>query len=436
MIRNKTLQDYEQSINQCVRCGACQAHCPAYLQQRNEGAVARGKLAIARAMLQGEVQTGAHLTEDMSMCLLCGSCVIKCPNKVPTDKIVGAVRRELSRQSGVSLTSRAIGAITGSTSLMKKLAQAVRRVSPAVFRKIPASSGLRLRFPIQGMELRTIPLFAPKNLFAYYPEYQPGDPDKPVIGIFAGCGITYLYPEIGKYMIEILRLLGYSIFFPHDQGCCGIPARSAGNGPVIEKLVRQNVAAFSRRRVDYILTGCASCHAGIGELPETMVGPVEEFSSKVMDIHVFLYQQGLHHSLSALPRSTSRIDLTYHDPCHLRTHGITREPRELLQSLPAVRYREMENAGSCCGLGGTFSIAHYEQSQKIGALKAENLKKTGAQYIATACPGCMIQLQDAINQAGLHTQVMHTLELLHSTLTHTADISRLKELLPSVNTNQ
>ncbi len=416
MIRNKTLREYEQVLNQCVRCGACQAHCPAYLQERTEGAVARGKLALAQAMIKGEMQAGKHLSEDMSMCLLCGSCVIKCPNHVPTDKIIGAVRRELTKKSGLSFTGRAVSTITGSASLMKKLAQAARKISPALFRTLPASSGLRLRFPIHGMESRTIPPVAPKNLFACYPEYMHGESDKPVVGIFAGCGITYLYPAIGAAMIETLRMLGYSIFFPHDQACCGIPARSAGNGGVIEKLVRRNVAAFSRQKVDVILTGCASCHAGIGELPETMVGPVEQFSNKVMDIHVFLHQQGVHHTLARLPRSTSPESLTYHDPCHLRTHGITMEPRELLQSLPHMRYLEMENAGTCCGLGGTFSITHYRQSRQIGALKAVHLKQTGASHIATACPGCMIQLQDSINQAGLRVRVIHTMELIHGAL--------------------
>ncbi|PIE58303.1 MAG: lactate dehydrogenase [Desulfobulbus propionicus] len=416
MIRNKTLQEYASEIKQCVRCGACQAHCPAYHQERSEGSVARGKLALAAAMLAGDVQAGKRLTEDMSMCLMCGSCVLKCPNKVPTDKIVGAVRRELHRQSGMSFTGRAVSTITGSAPLMRKLAGITRSLSPALFREIPASSGLRLRFPLHSMEQRTVPRFSAKNLFAIYPEFLPGSPDKPVIGLFAGCGITYFYPNIGAAMIEVLRLLGYSIAFPHSQGCCGIPARSAGNGAIIEKLVHQNIAAFANRRVDYILTGCASCLAGIRALPETMVGPVEAFSSKVMDIHVFLHRQEIHKRLAHRSASQDLPTVTYHDPCHLRTNGITREPRELLKALPGIRFTEMEEAAVCCGLGGTFSLTHYEQSQQIGERKAANIKQSGAEYVATSCPGCMIQLRDALEQAEIQIKVLHTMELLYQAL--------------------
>jgi glycolate oxidase iron-sulfur subunit len=96
----------------------------------------------------------------------------------------------------------------------------------------------------------------------------------------------------------------------------------------------------------------------------------------------------------------------------LKTQGITREPRELLKSLPNVEFVEMEHASSCCGLGGTFSVHHYECSRAIGARKVPGLKESGASLIATACPGCIIQLQDIINHAGVKMKAVHILELL------------------------
>jgi len=116
--------------------------------------------------------------------------------------------------------------------------------------------------------------------------------------------------------------------------------------------------------------------------------------------------------LAELPEPEHKLRVTYHDPCHLRTQGITREPRQILQALPQVEFVEMEAAGSCCGLGGTYSVYHYENSKKIGAKKAGYIKSSGAAMVATDCPGCIMQLQDSLNQAGAEVKVGHILDLL------------------------
>jgi glycolate oxidase iron-sulfur subunit len=113
-----------------------------------------------------------------------------------------------------------------------------------------------------------------------------------------------------------------------------------------------------------------------------------------------------------LPKKGERLRVAYHDPCHLRTAGITKEPRALLRALPGIDYVEMEGADRCCGLGGTFSVYHWETSKKIGDRKAPGLEKSGAALLATACPGCMMQLQDTIVRAGLPVKVVHVLELI------------------------
>ena len=99
-----------------------------------------------------------------------------------------------------------------------------------------------------------------------------------------------------------------------------------------------------------------------------------------------------------------------------RTQGITKEPRQILQALPQVDYVEMPEAGTCCGLGGTYSVYHYDTSKKIGAKKASNIEASGAEIVATDCPGCIMQLQDSINHAGGTQHSMHILELLAEAL--------------------
>ncbi|MDH3454339.1 MAG: (Fe-S)-binding protein, partial [Desulfuromonadales bacterium] len=120
--------------------------------------------------------------------------------------------------------------------------------------------------------------------------------------------------------------------------------------------------------------------------------------------------------LAALPKAETRIKVTYHDPCHLRTQGITKEPRQILKALPQVEFVEMPEAGTCCGLGGTYSVYHYDTSKKIGAKKAANIATSGAELVATDCPGCIMQLQDSINHAAGAQRSIHILELLAEAL--------------------
>ena len=418
MDTNKTLKDFESIIRECVKCGVCQAHCPAYLATKEEGSVARGKIALAAALLDKEAGLEKRLQDDISMCLMCGSCVDKCPNNVPTHEIVGAIRREITDNQGLSLIGKGVSTLLSRKVLMKTMSKAGAALSPLFLKKVPESSGLRLRFPSPVMKDRTLPKVSFRNLFDRLPEYIEGQPGKPVVGFFAGCAITYLYPEIGEIMVDILNKLGYSVYLPKAQKCCGIPALSSGNGKLVQELSEVNVALFRDKEVRYIITACASCNGGIGEYYKTMKDDLSDFTDKVIDFSVFLKQTGFYETLAALDKwpDDKRRRVTYHDPCHLKTQGITREPRELLKTLPNVDFVEMENASSCCGLGGTFSVYHYETSKKIGERKLPGIEESRAELVATACPGCIMQLQDIINHGGLKVRAVHILELIAEAL--------------------
>jgi len=421
MNKNKTLKDYEPQIRECVKCGACQAHCPTYLEERREGSVARGKIALAAALLDKSGDLEKRLRQDISMCLMCGSCVTKCPNKVPTDKIVGAIRREITDHRGLSLLGRGVSTVIGNKPLMKAAAKTGAALSPLILKEVPASSGLRLRFPVPLMKDRSLPAIPSENLFDLFPEFIEGDGDKPAIGFFAGCSISFIYPKIGASMIRLLQKMGHSVFLPRAQKCCGIPALSSGDGRLVEKLAEQNISSFQKYDIERIITCCASCNGGIKEYYSTMKGDSGDFTGKVIDFNLFLAEQGFIDEMAELPKWQTRTRVTYHDPCHMKTQGIVREPRDLLRALPNVEFVEMEGASTCCGLGGTFSVYHYETSKAIGARKIAGLKESGAEMIATACPGCIMQLQDVINHAGLPVKAVHILDLISEALGFTEE---------------
>ncbi len=417
MSRNKSLQDFSDVMQSCVKCGACQAYCPAYIATKKEGAVARAKISLAASFLDKETELDPGLLDDISMCLMCGSCVTKCPNKVPTHEIVGALRREITGQQGLSRVGKGVAAVTGSRTLMKGLSKSGSLFSPLFLKKIPQTSGLTLRFPQgTGMQGRTVPSPQFRNLFDRVPEFVEGVPGMDTVGFFAGCAISYLYPEIGEKMVRVLNGMGFSVVVPRKQQCCGIPALSSGNGKLVETLADRNVAVFAKAGVSRIVTACASCNGAIGEQYRSMEGVPASFTDLVIDFSVFVQEQGLVAELASQKKTAHPVKVTYHDPCHLKVQGITAEPRELLRALPQVEFVEMENAAACCGLGGTFSVYHYETSKKIGARKMSGLKESGAELIATGCPGCIMQLQDSINHAELSVKAVHLLDLLAEAL--------------------
>jgi len=417
MSKLKDLEEFREEIEQCVKCGACRAHCPVFSVERREGRVARGKVALSQAVLEGEIDFDAKVMEDLSQCLLCGSCCAGCPNKVPTEEIVAAARRRIADQRGLSSFGKGVAAVLGRPKLMNVLAKTGGKLSSLLFKKLPENSGLRLRFPAPYLAAdRTLPPITDRPFRERHPEVIPGQPGMPTVAFFTGCGINYMYPAAGDALLKALRFLGVTVIIPKDQACCGLPAVSAGAGGTVEQLAEQNLAALTRHKVDYVVTACASCNAGIGKIYADLGGDFVELAARTQDIFVFLANHGLPERLAALPPAPTKVRVTYHDPCHLRTQGITKEPRQILAALPQVEFVEMANAATCCGLGGTYSVYHYENSKLIGAKKAASIEQSGAELVATDCPGCMMQLQDAINHAGGRQRPVHILELLSEAL--------------------
>ena len=163
MSKQKDLKEYTAEIGQCVKCGACQAHCPVFGEQKKESVVARGKVALAHALLEQEIELDERMVADMSKCLLCGSCFDKCPNLVPTDEIVMATRREIAERKGLTTFGKAVSTVLKNPALMNLMAKGGKAFSRLLFKAVPEQSGLRLRLPLPFVSRdRTLPTIADK----------------------------------------------------------------------------------------------------------------------------------------------------------------------------------------------------------------------------------------------------------------------------------
>ena len=138
---NDPLKRVEQELKKCVKCGTCRVNCPAFTAFQREPAVARGKIALAQHILKGDLPLDDATYAAMSRCLLCGGCVEKCPNDVPTDEIVIAARESLARRRGLTTFHKAVGTVIRNRKLMTFGARAARIPRAALLQEGPGHLG-------------------------------------------------------------------------------------------------------------------------------------------------------------------------------------------------------------------------------------------------------------------------------------------------------
>ena len=424
----------------CVRCGTCRSVCPTFRILGRETACARGKLTLIRAYLEG----GISLTEDFirhaKECTMCGACRDSCPNGVDTTGIIQAARAEAVKKAGLSTVAGfVLRNILDSERLMPLAMKFASRVKGLLLKESPDENGLISRFslPVIGNN-RLLPNLA-KEFFLELPEVKalsdvktggprrPGRPGRPGgvrtrVAFYAGCGVNYLMPEVGAASLDVMKRAGADLVVPPEQVCCGMPAYYMGDMETARRLAVKNLEAFESAGADFIATSCATCGHGLknvfkeilsGEGPE-LKARAEAFSGKVRDITELLAGELRFKGGGAPGRADlSGKTVTYHDPCHLnRNQGIRHEPRELIALNRSVRFKEMRFPCSCCGLGGGVNYANYDLSIEITKRKAESVRDSGAQIVATACPGCIVQIRDGLHRYGVDAKVVHVVELL------------------------
>jgi glycolate oxidase iron-sulfur subunit len=239
------------------------------------------------------------------------------------------------------------------------------------------------------------------------PGVYEGFGEKLRIGYFVGCGVDVIQQEAGESTLELLKKVGKTVTLLNNC-CCGLPAHSYGDIRAAKKLAAKNLDILISDEFDVIVTDCSSCASFLKNYPEFFYHEKRHLqavavASRLKDMVELIVPD---EPLSISPDNP--VVTTYHDPCHAsRGQGLEKEPREILNNIPGVEYRELPEADWCCGGAGSYALAHYDLSQKVLDRKMENLKKTGAEMLVTSCPACMIQLSYGVRRHGLTTKVCH-----------------------------
>ena len=390
-------------IDDCVHCGFCLPHCPTYQSWGEEMDSPRGRIDLMRAVRGGAPLTPV-IAQHFDKCLGCMSCVTACPSGVRYDVLIEETRADVERRYRRPLLDRLKRAMIFS------LFPYPRRLKIAVALLLAATwTGLRALL----VKLRLIPEVAPPvtahHLTASLPERVPAQGEQRMrVALIAGCVQKVFFPSVNEATLRVLSAEGCEVLVPRAQGCCGALSMHAGRDEESLRFASALMRAMPRD-VDAILVNAAGCGSHLKDYGRLLgTDEARAFSAKVRDINEFL---------AALPpravRKPLNARIAMHDACHLQhAQRIVSEPRALLRGIPGVTLLEVPEASQCCGSAGIYNLVQPESADEIGERKAANVLSVGADLLASANPGCTLQIQAKLRERGATLPAAHPIEIL------------------------
>ena len=406
-------------LDRCVHCGLCLNACPTYRELGLEMDSPRG-----RVYQMVQVANGAPITdsyrEHIDLCLACRGCESACPSGVPYGRMVEAARAELESHARHSwLTGRVRRFVFERLLVSRRMLAAAGTLlylfeASGMKALLRAMGSMRLLGGL-GDLVQLTPSAEPPFFFSQIGRtFPPEGARRHRVALMAGCIANISFARLNEATVRVLQKNGCEVVVPAGQGCCGALHLHSGLRDDARKLARRNIEAVLAGSFDAVITNAAGCGSTLKEYGELLAGDPDfavkahRFSSLMRDITEFL--GGIELNLRM-----GRVDatVTYQDSCHL-AHGqrVRKPPRQLLAAIPGLTLREMPGSDLCCGSAGIYNVVQNEMSMQILAGKMKAVNSTDAQIIATANPGCLLQLQAGVRLHGSKQRVMHVVEIL------------------------
>ncbi len=407
-----------EDLDRCVHCGLCLNACPTYRELGVEMDSPRGRIY---QMVQ--VSTGASAIDDsylehMDLCLACRACESACPSGVPYGRLIESARAEIEdtirRPWQVRLLRGIVfNRLLPSRTALRAAGSALSAYRKLGLRKLARASGL---VPSRLAELEDLAP-APQSPFFYRyygKSFGSEGPSRYRVALLGGCIANIAFARLNEATLRVLRKNGCDVSIPAAQTCCGALHVHSGLREKARRLARKNIDALLSGGYDAIITNAAGCGSTLKEYDELLrddpvyAAKARQFSALVKDVTEFLAAIDLNPAMSALP-----LTVTYQDSCHL-AHGqkIREAPRQLLRAIPGMVFKELPQSDICCGSAGIYNVLHTDMSLSLLEKKMTCVRAVHPDVIATANPGCMLQLEAGVRKFGGHMRVAHVVELL------------------------
>lgn len=397
----------------------CLPHCPTYKETFLETASPRGRVALVRKFQEGELEQSEKFLEYLSLCLDCQACASACPCGVNAGELVAEFACERKSEQGLSfMESLVLRKLLPHPDRLEAATVPLRLYQNSGLQKTVRTLGLLKVFPTAVRRMEGLLPALPKAPLrqTIEEETQALGLEKGRAGFFLGCVMSLLFSEASLATVSLLSAVGYRVITPKAQKCCGAPNMLGHDRDGLQQAARFNSDLFNALEVDFVVTDCGGCGSELKRYGHHLDHePIAtSISSKVRDISQILAAES--ETLKKLLKPLL-VSVTYHDPCHIaHCQGIRSEPRRLISLIPGIDYRELPEADACCGSAGTYNIEKPEMSDLVLARKVENIRKSGAKYLVTGNPGCLLQLKKALAEQLPEVRVIHLTELLDMSL--------------------
>lgn len=381
----------------CVHCGLCQSACPTYLELGTEADSPRGRIHLMRGLEEGRLEPSPEVVRHLDLCLGCRACETACPSGVQYGALIEAARPwiEQHRAPHARLARRLLAAAL-TTRWVRRAAFAPARLVAG----IPWTRGwLSYAAALRRRRRDAVPAVL--------------EPEGAVRGtavLVTGCVADTLFPDTNHATAALLRRAGVRVLVPPAQGCCGALPVHLGARRRGEALARRLARTLDDTGADWVVSNAAGCGALLREYHHLLPGDAAavRVAERARDALELLAELGLPAAPTALPST-----IAIHDPCHLaHGQGVRAQVRTLLAAVPGVRLVDLPESDICCGSAGTYNLTEPAMARRLLARKLGNVAASGAQVVAAANPGCLLQMRAGVLARGMAVAVEHPIDLL------------------------
>jgi glycolate oxidase iron-sulfur subunit len=379
----------EELTRACVHCGFCLPTCPTYVLWHEEMDSPRGRIQLMEKTAQGTLVLSPTVVEHFDRCLGCMACVSSCPSGVRYDLLIEDTRRVVEERHPRPRGERLQRALLFST--------------------LPHPRRLRLALGLASVGRRLpVPAWA-RPMLDLAPAWRSGarpaavtpargeSPQRPRVGLLTGCVQSVLFGDVNAATARVLAAAGLEVHAP-PQGCCGALSQHAGRAGESARLTERLRESFDG--LDTIVVNASGCGSHLKERGLPALDVTEALRDAVLpDLHPL------------------ELTVAYQDSCHLRhAQRLPAAWRPLLERIPALRVVEPAEQDICCGSAGIYNLTQPEAAQALGDRKARHVVATAPDAYASANPGCLVQVSQALGRAGAPLPALHPVELLDASL--------------------
>jgi glycolate oxidase iron-sulfur subunit len=381
----------------------------------------RGRIYLMKLAADGKSDMNPQWVSHFDSCLGCMACMTACPSGVDYGKLIEATRAQIERSHHRSIAEKLYRRFIFSTFTRPDRLRMLR-LPLLVYQKTGAQALLR-RIGILNFlpkKVRAMEALMPElGASEFIPSVTPAQSSqRRRVGLLLGCVQREFFPQVNAATVRVLAAEGCEVVAPPDQPCCGALLVHAGEEASAVVLARKTIDAFESANVDTIITNAAGCGSNVKEYGHLLrddsqyAARARAFSSKCKDVTEFL--SGLQ---PRAQRNPLKLRVAYHDACHLQhAQGIRLQPRSLLTNIPGIELVEIPESAVCCGSAGIYNLVQPDAANALGDRKAQLIVPLNVDVIATGNPGCLLQLQSALARSGRKIPVVHTIQLLDSSL--------------------